>query len=124
MDFDFPKVYGDTSIFDGLILWPDSELQHKSLIFLQFLPYDKEEQGWNIDGEKASYQRPSKGHLENQLGSVWLRTEKELVHRILSQLLTVALITKTHGVKFDSLLEVLWYIKAHPTSLAVKRIPF
>ena len=48
------------------------------------LPDDKEEQGWDVYGENAAYQRSSKGHLKNQLGAVGLGTEDELVDRVLS----------------------------------------
>ena len=52
--------------------------------YLFFKPDDKEEQGWDVYGENAAYQRSSKGHLKNQLGSVGLGTEDELADRVLS----------------------------------------
>ena len=71
------------------------ELSHKYLsdqaaiferlwLFISSLPDDKEEQGWDVYGENAAYQRSSKGHLKNQLGAIGLGTEDELAHRVLS----------------------------------------
>ena len=40
-------------------------------------PYHKKKQSWYVDGEDATYQRPSESHSQNQLGSVWLWAEKD-----------------------------------------------
>ena len=61
-------------------------------LIMSLEPDDKKEQGWYVDGEDATDQRPDQGHLKHQLSSTLEGAEEDLVHRVLSQLVLVRLV--------------------------------
>ena len=80
------KYLGDQAEGDLVIIIPKKNRFQPTLT-----PDHKKKQSWYVDGEDATYQRPSESHSQNQLGSVWLWAENDFVDRVLGQLVLVSL---------------------------------